>query len=353
MSWTKPYTLDFGPTGDNIQQGVDKLENDVDDIYTNLNKLKNAFVGTSSPSNPDTGQIWGDSNHTPILFKHYNGSIWVPLTKPSFRGQMINGKIAVTVGSNNLTVALKTSLGNDPSTSDPVAIRIGDTVRTVSSALSVTANAATNWGNAGGATLATKEIDWFVYLGYNSTDGVVIGFSRIPSANCYNDFSATSTNEKFCKISTVTNAAATDYYDVIGRFAATLSAGAGYTWTVPTFTAINIIQKPIYETRRLAWTAGWVGITGITDVSKYQIIRDRLIIDINVSGTGSGTSFTGTAPFNIEIPLNFHSVSQDNGTWSPGYINYNTNAFTIFQGISSTWTNSGARSVTCSVNGSI
>jgi hypothetical protein len=79
----------------------------------------------------------------------------------------------------------------------------------------------------------------------------VIGFSRIPHACSYDDFSATTTNEKYCAISTITNASATDYYENIGRFGATLSAGAGYTWTVPTFTAKNLIQRPIYETRFL------------------------------------------------------------------------------------------------------
>ena len=169
------------------------------------------------------------------------------------QGFLINGKISVSVASNNLTVAIKTLAGTDPSAADPVYVRIGDTVRTITGALSVTKNAGTNWCNAGSAELATKEIDYFVYLGYNATDGIVIGFSRFPGASCYSDFSATATNEKYCGISTITTAAATDYYELIGRFAATLGASATYLWTVPTFTAINLIQKPIYETRWLTW----------------------------------------------------------------------------------------------------
>lgn len=76
MSWSKPYTLDFGPTGDNVKQGVDKLEDNVDDIYTDLNKLKTCFIGTSAPTNPDTGQLWADSSTTPATLKIYDGANW-------------------------------------------------------------------------------------------------------------------------------------------------------------------------------------------------------------------------------------------------------------------------------------
>ena len=170
------------------------------------------------------------------------------------QGSLLNGKIVPSVTSNNLTVAIKGLDGNDPSASNPVYCRIGDTVRSITAALSVTKNAGTNWCNSGSAELATKEIDYFVYLGYNATDGVVIGFSRIPYVKRYDGFSTTSTNERYCAISTITTAAAGDYYENIGRFAATLSAGAGYTWTVPTFTADNLIQRPIYNTRILVYT---------------------------------------------------------------------------------------------------
>jgi hypothetical protein len=142
------------------------------------------------------------------------------------QGFLINGKIVPSVASNNLTVAIKGIDGNDPSATNPVYCRIGDTVRSITAALSVTKNAATNWFNAGASETATKEIDYFVYLGYNATDGVVVGFARIPNSSGYGEFSATSTNERYCAISTITNAAAGDYYEVIGRFAATLSAGA-------------------------------------------------------------------------------------------------------------------------------
>lgn len=216
-------------------------------------------------------------------------------------GQMVNGKISPSVASNNLTVALKTNAGTDPSLTDPVYVMIGGTMRTVTSALSVTKNAGTNWCNAGGAELATKELDYFAYLGYNSTDGVVIGFSRIPFANQYSDFSVTTTNEKYCAISTITNAVATDYYNVIGRFAATLSAGAGYTWTVPTYTAINLVQKPVYETRSLTWQPTWTGFSAApTGVGIYKIISGNIHYTLNpAAGTSNANTMTYTLPMAV------------------------------------------------------
>jgi len=210
-------------------------------------------------------------------------------------GFLLNGKIVPSVSSNNLTVALKGLDGNDPSATNPVYIRIGDAIRSITSALSVTRNAGTNWFNAGSAELATKEIDYFVYLGYNATDGVVIGFARIPYATDYSQFSATTTNEKYCGISTITNAAAGDDYTVVGRFAATLSAGAGYTWTVPTFTTINLIQRPIFETRNLLFqpvgSAGGSMTYTITTTHRavYKVIGSKVFNNIAVTGTTGGT----------------------------------------------------------------
>lgn len=201
------------------------------------------------------------------------------------QGFLINGKIVVTDAAG-ITVAIKTLAGTDPSATDPVYVRIGNTVRTISAALSVSKADGTNWCNAGSAELATKEIDYFAYLGYNTTDGVVIGFSRYPGANSYDDFSVTTTNEKYCAISTTTNAAATDYYEVIGRFAATLSGGAGYTWSVPTFTAKNLIQRPIYENR--STTPGMPELSTRLSSKIITATRDLTAVSGDVSYTGVG-----------------------------------------------------------------
>lgn len=249
---------------------------------------------------------------------------------------MINGKLSVTVASNNLTVAIKTLAGSDPSASDPVKIILDGTMRTITSALSVTKNAGTNWFNAGGSELATKETDYFVYLGYNATDGVVVGFARISHARQYSDFSTTTTNEKYAAISTITNAASTDPYMVVGRFAATLSAGAGYTWTVPTFTPSNLVQRPIYESRWLTWApvlGGWSGTP--TTIAQYRVQQERIQIYFAITaGVSNATTATATLPFvngdgsnSVYIPARYADNSVV-GT-SPGIIRIDNGANTL------------------------
>ena len=229
-----------------------------------------------------------DGTHKINTFQH----LYAP------EGFLLNGKIVPSVSSNNLTVAIKGMDGNDPSATNPVYVRIGDAIRSITSALSVTANAGTNWFNAGSAELATKEIDYFVYLGYNTTDGVVIGFARIPYATAYSQFSTTSTNERYCAISNVSHASSSDAYVVIGRFAATLSAGAGYTWSVPTFTSINLIQRPIHETGVLAYMptitcSGSMTYGNIASSSIfYKIIGSHTYISLFMQGETGGSAST-------------------------------------------------------------
>lgn len=247
-------------------------------------------------------------------------------------GFLINGKIVPSVASNNLTVALKGLDGNDPSATNPIYIRIGDTVHSITSALSVTKAAGTNWFNAGSAELATKEIDYFVYLGYNATDGVVIGFSRIPYATEYSQFSTTSTNEKYCAISTITNAAAGDDYVVIGRFAATLSAGAEYTWSVPTFDSKNLIQRPIFETRILDWqpifsASGSMTYTSVSILSiGYKVAGSSFQYAITARGTTGGSASNRlifTVPFVVGSSSNYQTFvgycRDGGGTYVLGY----------------------------------
>ena len=233
------------------------------------------------------------------------------------QGYMLNGKISVTVASNNITVALKTLAGSDPSSTDPVRVRIGDTIREITSALSVTKNAGTNWFNSGSSELAAKEIDYFVYLGYNATDGVTIGFARIPSATQYGDFSATTTNEKYCAISTITNAASTDYYENIGRFAATLGVSATYLWTVPTFTASNLIQRPIYDSSRKFFLPSWTSSGTQPTIGNGILYGDYTVQGHRVSGViymqvGS-TSTVGTGTYSWQLPFKCNSDTYSHG----------------------------------------
>lgn len=219
------------------------------------------------------------------------------------QGFMQNGVISRTVSGNNITVALKTVAGNDPSTSDPVIVRIGDTIRVITSALSVTKNAGTNWFNAGSAELATQEIDYFVYMGYNATDGVTLGFSRIPYATTYGDFSATTTNGRYAAISTITSAASTDVYEVVGRFNATLSASASYNWSVPATSVI--VNRPIFNTRWLTWAVQWsasgsMTISSSTTTARYMVSNKKVDYEIECSASAT---LGGTASNSILLNL--------------------------------------------------
>jgi hypothetical protein len=218
-------------------------------------------------------------------------------------GGLINGFIRVTVASNNLTVAISTSSSSqvDPTSANPVYVWIGDTLRSITGALSISTNAGTNWFNSGSSELATREIDYFAYIGYNATDGVVLGFARIPYARLYSNFNTTTTNEKYARISTITNAAAGDNYVNIGRFAATLSATASFNWSVPTFTNANLIQEPIYESRWLGWTPTLTGFSVLPagTIANYKITNPDVNLIFRTSGaagTSNATTFTVTAP---------------------------------------------------------
>lgn len=216
------------------------------------------------------------------------------------QGFLINGKISVTDTGSGLNVALKTLAGTDPSSTDPIYVRLNDSVRTISQAISVTMADGTNWFNAGSAELATKEIDYFVYLIWNSANSrVSIAVSRIPYYKNWSEVTDSNTSERnFEYDSNFGSAVANDECEVVGRFAATLSAGAGYTWSVPTFTAENLIQRPIYETRNLSWlptysassSMTWTSVT--TTSATYKLTGKVCDIFFRAIGTTGGTAST-------------------------------------------------------------
>lgn len=228
-------------------------------------------------------------------------------------GVMLNGKISVSVASNNLMVAIKTLAGTDPSSSDPVYVRINGTVRSITAALSRTLAAATNWMNLGSAELATKEVDLFPYLVWDSNSSAVgLTFARIPFAALVSDFNSTSTNEKYC--AGYSDFTSTDDVVNIGRFAATLSAGAGYTWTVPTFTNVNLKQSPTFESRWLNYAPQFSGlslmtVTGVTlSHAKYKA---RTGNDVELDVVASAFTIGGTPSSLIYMTLPFSSSQSD------------------------------------------
>jgi hypothetical protein len=281
-----------------------------------------------------------------------NGVGWIA------EGQMYNGKLSVTVAANNLTVAIKTLAGADPSAALPVYVRINGTIRKITAALSVTKNAGTNWFNSGSAELAAKEVDYFAYLLWNTTpatDIVDLGISRVPYFNVYSEASGTTTNEKYLAFANASTPTATDDMVNIGRFAATLSAGAGYTWTVPTYTSVNLVQKPCLETRVLTYTPTITGYSAVPTaancVYQYYIVNRTVKIQLSedTTGTSNATTKTYSVPFtaktltnkywgfNILAPMN-NGAFEANGY---GVIPSAGTVLTMNRSAGAAWTNSG------------
>jgi hypothetical protein len=142
------------------------------------------------------------------------------------------------------------------------------------------------------------------------------------------DFSGTVTNEKYCDgISYTGQANSTDNVVNIGRFAATLSAGTGYTWSVPTFTNVNLIQRPIYESRVLGYqptysASGSMTYTSVTTTTaKYIIFGQNIYLNVRTIGTTGGTAATRlqcTAPFTRIDSSGINVVVQDGSSFIGG-----------------------------------
>lgn len=249
--------------------------------------IYNASASNTVPIKDDSGTTTYKTLNADEFgyFVQVNGEGWkeIGITVSSLSkyfvksGQMVNGVINVTVVSNDLVLAIKTLAGTDPSSTDPVYININGTVRTITAATSCTLADGTNWFNLGAAEFATVEQDLFAYAIWDSnSSAVAVAPARICHGRLVSDFSATTTNEKH--LGNYANYTSTDDVCVIGRFAATLSAGAGYTWTVPTFTNANLIKEPVFETRELSWVPQFTNLTTTsgTLTAKYKIIGRNL-----------------------------------------------------------------------------
>jgi hypothetical protein len=273
-------------------------------------------------------------------------------------------RIVPTVSANDLVLSLKHLDGtSDPSATNPLYFKIGNSVRAVTSALSVTVADGTNWAGLGAVELGTLEHDLFAYLSYRTaSSAVVIGWSRIAHATLYSDFSATTTNEKYAAFSTAP--ASSDDVVVIGRFAATLSlSGTGHLWTVPTYTTANLINRPIYETRWKAYTPQYSASGSMTfsistrRAEQYKVVGDSLYAILVGSGTTGGTAsntLIGTLPFSVFNASQYVNVSGyvvDGGSGLAGFSYLNTNSVNCRKDDSSNFTLGASRTMAANVAG--
>ena len=224
------------------------------------------------------------------------------------QGGLVNGYIDRTVASNNLTVAIKTLAGSDPSATDPVYVRIGNAVRTITAALSVTINAGTDTFALGAGGCLTDQ-DLFTYLGYRAAGSAVfIGVARYAHGILYSDFSATATNQGYLAYSG-SAPASSDVVELVGRFNVTTSGSALYNWSVPATSLI--ISRPIFETRWLDYTPTLTGFSAnpSSTVYKYKVLYNRVAVYSRqgANGTSNATTFTISGPFT--------AVTLTNGIW--------------------------------------
>lgn len=265
-------------------------------------------------------------------------------------------KIAPSVSSNDLIVAVTHEDGSAPSATQPMYFKIGNTVRSATAALSVTKADGTNWANLGSAELGTKEADLFLYAVWNTNltpDAVDIFWSRVPYGSVYSDFSSTTTSQYYAAVNG-TAPAATDECVVIGRFAATLSlSGTSHLWTVPTYTNINLIHQPVYKTRWLSYTPTITGYSANPTNSIYEYYVDENIVKImfseNTAGTSNATTKTYTMPF-TSLATTYYQYNPalpgptDNGTTVAAgfvYLANNANSMSFHKSTAANWTASG------------
>jgi len=167
-------------------------------------------------------------------------------------GTLINGQISTSAASGTLTVRILTADGSTPSAGNPVLVVINKNLRAITSALTLNLAGGTNYMNLGSGEHAGKEVDVFCYLAWRTaSSAVVVGFARFPmmGSRTYNNFNATSTNEKYAAFSNTP--AAGDYCVLVGRFNVSLSGAAAYAWVIPATPLI--INQSVFETRFLTY----------------------------------------------------------------------------------------------------
>jgi hypothetical protein len=194
---------------------------------------------------------------------------------------------------------LKNYNGDTPTAYAPVYKQIWDTTRSVTSELSITVSAWVNWCNAWSSELATKEIDYFLYLWYDETYWIIPWFSRIPYANTINDFSIFSTNEKYIYTWVILPWFISSWskFVCIWRFSAKLSAWANYTWSLWTWQTIN---NSINESKWL--DINWFSTGAVVsnfDYYKYKIIWDTVFLGVSADNK----TITWSWPINLAFPF--------------------------------------------------
>ena len=238
-------------------------------------------------------------------------SVFVAPTGARNQG-LINGYIITSVAGNNLTVSVSTDKDTvvAPTATNPVGVWVGGNLRWVTSSLTFTRNGGTSSLNMGSAELATREVDLFPYLQWNTTTQALnLLASRIPSARKMSGFVNSATDEK--GVLGIINYNSNDDVVLVDRFSTTSNSSNNFTATG------NIYGEPIYETRELDFTGDIYGSTtrwtignGTRNVSKYTIKGNQIFVTVNFT-IGSTTSLAGGI---LGFGIPFQSLRQCNGS---------------------------------------
>lgn len=247
------------------------------------------------------------------------------LTTPDF----YKYQIVRTVSSGNLTVALKNYLWNDPTSAVPVKIQIGDTVRSITSALSITMSAGTNWFNAWSSELATKEIDFFPYLSYQRW-WTHIAIARIPYWTIQEDFNVISATNEKVRIIDDNGAETWAPFVNIGRFNAILSAGAWYTWSIPATSVVINSPKNISRNSLIApqfsGSGGSAGAFAYTvKQANYTIRESKVSVQYSLRITNL---WSWTGDLRISLPFTAKSLMTDYSMLNGAVFAPSTNIYT-------------------------
>lgn len=244
-------------------------------------------------------------------------------------GVLINGKLQVSVSSNDLVVAIKTLADADPSATDPVFVKINGTLRTISAATSITIADGTNWFNSGGVELGGLVVPYFAYALWDSnSSAVALTIARKSHYRIVTTAMSTTTSESH--IFGYSGFTAGDDMVNIGYFEATLSlTGTSHLWTVPAWTNLNLRNVPTVESEWKSWTPVYTAVgtgtptygTVTNTFVKYKVVPNGYHLEQRASGTTGGTTVTqilSTLPFQSKASADAAGASVAVGWGSVG-----------------------------------
>jgi hypothetical protein len=212
---------------------------------------------------------------------------------------LISGKITASTASNNLLVSIVYADGSTPSSTNPVRVMINNTVRRITSSLSVTVSGGSN--NFDTDSLGTnKTLNLFIFAFWSSADQKIgIGVSRANLGSLYSDYSNSSSNARYM----ATGGAAVSSSDVfvnIGKFAVTMT-GQNYTGVSRIQQGSNLEISEKFNYSPTVTGSGSMTITSLSiNNATYQINGQLVSVQADLSFTTGGTA---SSAVRISLPI--------------------------------------------------